>query len=100
MLLKTETMGMVKEQYDSNQNKSDIFDRMRAGELFRLDDPEYPKVLKVVSRTIRLSAQLNLSTDVDQIRYRLSKIIGTQLHKSTTIFTPFHTNFGRFIQIG
>jgi hypothetical protein len=69
-----------------SQSNRDIFDRMRAGELFRLDDPQYPKVLEVVSRTIKLSAGLNASTDVDQIRERLSEIIGTQLDKSTTVF--------------
>lgn len=80
--------------------RRDIFERMKAGELFRLDDPEYPRVLEVVSRTIKLSAELNVSTDVDQIRDRLSEIIGTQLDTSTTIFVPFYTNFGRFIRIG
>lgn len=84
----------------ANQNDQDIFDRMRAGELFRLDDPEYPKVLEVVSRTIRLSAALNTSTDVEQVRQRLGEIIGTELDKGTTVFPPFYTNFGRHIQMG
>ena len=82
-----------------NNNKS-IFERMKAGELFRLDDPEYPKVLEIVNRTIKLSAELNTSTDVNQIRERLSEIIGTKIDESTTVFAPFYTNFGRFIQIG
>ncbi len=85
---------------DMNQANQDIFDRMRAGELLRLDDPQYPKVLEIVSRTIRLSAELNAATDVDQVRERLSDIIGTQLDQSTTVFLPFYTNFGRFIRIG
>lgn len=83
-----------------NQNDRDIFDRMRAGELFRLDDPEYPKVLEIVNHTIRLSAALNTSSDVNQIRERLSEIIGNKIDESTTVFAPFHTNFGRFTQIG
>ncbi|SRR6266498_1234164 len=61
---------------------------------------QYPKVWEIVTRTIKLSAELNASTEVDQIRERLSEIIGTQLDNSTTVFVPFHTNFGRFIQIG
>ena len=84
----------------SIQNDRDIFDRMKAGEPIRLDDPEYPKVWEVVTRTIKLSAELNASTDVDQIRKRLSEIIGTQLDERTTVFAPFYTNFGRFTQIG
>jgi len=78
----------------------DIFARMKAGAPIRLDDPEYPKVQEIVSRTIRLSAALNAATDTGQIRERLSEIIGSQLDETTIIFPPFYTNFGRFIQIG
>ena len=53
-----------------------------------------------MSRTIKLSAALNTSTGVDQIRDRLGEIIGTQLDNSTTVFIPFYTNFRRFIRIG
>jgi len=82
------------------QNDSDIFERLKAGKPIRLDDPEYPKIQGVVDRTIELSAQLNASTSVDQIREQLSVIIGIKLDESTTVFVPFYTNFGRFIQIG
>ena len=73
---------------------------MKAGEWLRQDDPEYPKVWEVVTRTIKLSVQLNTSTHVDQIRVRLSEIIGSPIDASTVVFAPFHTNFGRFLQIG
>jgi acetyltransferase-like isoleucine patch superfamily enzyme len=43
---------------------------------------------------------LNSATDVDQIRERLSEIIGSKVDTSTTIFIPFHTNFGQHIRIG
>lgn len=78
----------------------DIFDRMRAGESIPFNDPQYSKIFEVVSRTTKLSAALNTSTDIDQIRDQLSEIIGTQLDKSTRVFIPFHTNFGQFIRIG
>lgn len=81
-------------------SKRDIFDRMRAGEPIRLDDPQYYKVQEIVTRTLKLSVALNTSTDVEQIRDRLSEIIGRQIDQSTIIFAPFYTNFGRFIQIG
>ena len=93
-------MKKLEKQNADHRNRKDIFDRMRAGELFRLDDPQYPKVLEIVSRTIKLSAELNASTDVDQIRERLGEIIGTPLDRSTTVFAPFFTNFGQFISIG
>jgi len=78
----------------------DIFDRLKAGKPIRLDDPEYPKVQGVVDRTISLSAQLNSSTSIDQIRKRLSEIIGTEIDDTTTVFAPFYTNFGKSITIG
>lgn len=81
-------------------HKRDIFDRMRAGEPIRLDDPQYHKVQETVTRTLKLSVALNTSTDVEQVRDRLSEIIGRQIDQSTIIFAPFYTNFGRFIQIG
>lgn len=73
---------------------------MRAGELFRFSDPQYPRVLEVVARTHRLSAALHASTDVTQVRQILGDIIGLPVDESTTIFAPFYTNFGRFIRLG
>lgn len=83
-----------------NGGDRDIFDKMKAGEMFRPDDPQYPKVLEAINRTIRLSAGLNASTGVDEMRQRLSEITGQALDASTTVFVPFYTNFGRFISIG
>jgi len=93
-------MKQREEENSSNRNDRDILDRLRAGEPIRLDDPQYFKIQEIVDRTIELSAQLNTSTHIDQIRERLSEIIGTPLDKSTTVFAPFYTNFGRFTQIG
>ena len=93
-------MDNPEKQNVSGQSKRDIFDRMKAGEPIRLDDPEYPKVQEFVDRTLRLSTQLNSSTDSDQIRKRLSEITGSEIDETTTVFIPFYTNFGRFIQIG
>lgn len=79
----------------------DIFERLQAGELLRKDDPEYGLFGEAVSRAIRLCAVMNATaTDVDQVRSQLSTIIDTGIDKSTTIFPPFHTNFGRSIRLG
>lgn len=93
-------MGKLKEQSTFNQQGRDIFERMQAGEPIRLDDPQYPKVQAVVARTLQLSAALNTTTAIDQIRERLSEIFGYPLEESTTVFAPFYTNFGRFTRIG
>jgi acetyltransferase-like isoleucine patch superfamily enzyme len=87
-------------QTTENVPVRDIFERLRAGEPIRLNDTEYYEVEEVVNRTIELSAGLNVSTGIDQIRKRLSEIIHTTIDDSTTVLTPFHTNFGKFIQIG
>jgi len=84
----------------SNLSDKNIFERLKAGEPIRLDDPQYYKVQEVVDRTISLSADLNTSTHINQIRERLSEIIGTELDTTTIVFAPFYTNFGRFTQIG
>ncbi|GAB3775858.1 sugar O-acetyltransferase [Spirosoma horti] len=80
---------------------TDIFQRMRAGEPLCKNDPEYSKFGEVVARTIRLCVEMNATaTDVDKVRRQLSEIIGTEVDPSTTIFPPFHTNFGQFIRLG
>jgi len=79
---------------------TDIFQRMLAGGIIHMTDTQMPKVWEIVSRTIKLSAALNTATDVDQIRDRLSEITGCQIDKSTTVFIPFYTNFGRHTKIG
>ena len=86
---------------DKEQTDNDIFQRMRVGEPLRKDDPEYARFGEVVARTIRLCVEMNATaTDVDQVRNRLSDIIGTEVDLSTTVFPPFYTNFGRFISLG
>jgi len=57
--------------------------------------------MEVVARTIRLCSEMNASaTDVNQVRTKLSEIIGTEIDESTAIFPPFYTNFGKFISLG
>jgi len=53
-----------------------------------------------VFRAQRLSPALNASTTIDEMRERLSEIMDSKIDKSTTVFVPFHTNFGKHINIG
>jgi acetyltransferase-like isoleucine patch superfamily enzyme len=78
----------------------DIFARMLAGATIRRDDPEIAVMWEVVARAIHLSPALNAATDTDQIRQLLGELIGSEIDASTTVFAPFHTNFGRHITIG
>ena len=60
----------------------------------------FASVIEIVTRTQELSVQLNASTHIDQVRERLSEIIGSTIDKSTRIFPPFYTNFGHRITLG
>jgi hypothetical protein len=78
----------------------DIFARMLAGGPISKNDPELAAMWDVVARAIRLSPALNAATDTDQIRRLLGELIGQQIDASTTVFAPFHTNFGWHITLG
>lgn len=80
------------------QKNQSIFERMLAGGIIRND--EMGDAWEVVFRAQQLSPALNASTTIDEMRERLSKIIDSKIDKSTTIFVPFYTNFGKHIKIG
>ncbi|HEY9047877.1 MAG TPA: DapH/DapD/GlmU-related protein [Ohtaekwangia sp.] len=80
------------------QKDTNIFERMLAGGIIRND--EMGEVWEVVFRTQRLSPALNASTTIDEMRERLSEIIDNKIDKSTIVFVPFHTNFGKHIKLG
>jgi acetyltransferase-like isoleucine patch superfamily enzyme len=75
-----------------------IFERMLAGGIIRND--EMSTAWDVVFRTQRLSPALNAATTIAEMRERLSEIIEYTIHPSSTVFVPFHTNFGKHIKIG
>ncbi len=79
----------------------DIFERMRAGELIRLDDPEYPKVGDAIERAFRMTGELNSAyhTD-DETRVILIQLTGQRIDESTRVKLPFYTDFGQFTSFG
>ena len=84
----------------TRDNNKDIRDRMKGMGVLPTNSQEYLRLTEIVARTHRLSVKLNTSTDIDQVRKRLGRIIGSTIDKSTRIFPPFHTNCGIFISIG
>lgn len=84
----------------SEKMNPDIFERLQSGEPIRLKDPEYHKINEVVHRTLKLSKKMNNADELETIRYYLGEIIGAKIDETTTIFTPFYTNFGKFISLG
>ena len=83
-----------------NQGSINIFERMLAGGIIPGSDPQLPVMWKIIAETITLSAALNASKSVEEIREHLSAITGKQIDNSTTVFIPFYTNFGRHTNIG
>jgi acetyltransferase-like isoleucine patch superfamily enzyme len=77
-----------------------MLQRMRSGTPFKLTDPDFLPVNAWKDRAIATMPALNNSTTTDEFRDRLSELIGQDIDPSTTIFPPFHTNFGRQIRIG
>lgn len=78
----------------------DIFEIMKSGEEVRQDHPQYSLFMEKVKRALKLNPLLNASEDIDQVREKLSELIGSKIDDSTTIFVPFYTNFGQHIEIG
>jgi acetyltransferase-like isoleucine patch superfamily enzyme len=78
----------------------DIFTRLLNGETVAFDDPEYHKLRDVSFATKKLLVQLNQSTDPEEMRALLSRITDTETDESTTIFPPFHVNYGKHTKIG
>ena len=75
-----------------------LFKRMLAGGI--IPNHEMGEAWEVVFRTQKLSPALNASVTLEEVRERLGEIIGKSIDASTTVFIPFHTNFGRHIRLG
>ena len=73
---------------------------MNREKILRPYDPQFSELMTVVAQTQCLSVRLNASTNIDEVRERLSEIIGSAIDTSTRIFPPFYTNFGRLITLG
>lgn len=82
-------------------NKPDIFQRMRAGELIRLDEPDYPLIEQAILRAFRITGKLNAAYHTaEQTRAVLSELIGAPIDPSTSVMPPFYTDFGQFTRFG
>lgn len=79
----------------------DILDRMKRGEMIRLDDRDYHKVQEQIDRAFTLTAELNkLSFDRPLIREKVGELLGITIDESTTVCIPFYTDLGKWITIG
>jgi len=77
-----------------------IFDRLASGEIIAIDDPGRNDIGEAVNASKILTTALNNESDPAEIRRLLDQILKTPLDETSTIFTPFFTNYGKNITIG
>jgi acetyltransferase-like isoleucine patch superfamily enzyme len=81
---------------------NDILYRDRNGETIRLDDPEYPKIWKIIQKAIRTTSKLNnlIIDDFEEIKQLFSELIGKPLDDTFFMIPPLYSDFGENISIG
>lgn len=83
-----------------NENSEDIFDRLLKGKTIKPQDPQIHRLQESSYSTKQLLVKMNNSGDPSEIRAILSKITGSNIHESTSVFTPSYINYGKNIKIG
>jgi acetyltransferase-like isoleucine patch superfamily enzyme len=78
---------------------STIFQRLLNGEVVPFDDPDYFEIIRACTDTRKWLVQLNNETDADAIRRLLGKITSCEIDATTTVFPPFHINYGKHTKI-
>ncbi|MEY4432711.1 MAG: hypothetical protein RLZZ44_841 [Bacteroidota bacterium] len=77
-----------------------MIEKLLNGGIISNDDEIMKQVFEVVNQTLESTQKLNASTSIEQIRTQIGNVISTPLDASSTVFIPFHTNFGKHIFIG
>lgn len=81
-------------------NKSNIFERLRNGEIIPSSDSRRQELRNASYDTKKLLVQMNNSTDPNEVRKLLSQITDSEIDKSTAVFTPLYINYGKHTKIG
>jgi acetyltransferase-like isoleucine patch superfamily enzyme len=79
---------------------TNIFERLKSGEIILPTDNDAYKMREASFATKKLLVKMNNSSNPAQIRDYLSKITDSKIHKSVTVFTPLHINYGKHTKIG
>jgi acetyltransferase-like isoleucine patch superfamily enzyme len=79
---------------------TDVFDRLKKGEIISPNDPEAYKMLEASFSTKKLLIQMNNTANPFEIRSLLSQITGSEIDESVAVFTPLYINYGRHTKIG
>lgn len=81
-------------------DKSDIFERLRNGEIIPSNDSKRKELRNSSYDTKKLLVQMNNSADPNEVRKLLSQITDSEIHESTAVFTPLYINYGMHTKIG
>ena len=79
---------------------TDIFERLRNGELVSHTDAEFYKLQDAYYAVKPLLNQINQSVNATEMRQIFGQITGATIDDSVGIFTPLQTNYGKNIKIG
>jgi acetyltransferase-like isoleucine patch superfamily enzyme len=83
------------------ENKTaNIFERLRNGETISSTDPQAYQMREASFATKQLLVQMNNASSPQIVRNLLGQITGSAIDETTTIFTPFHINYGKHTKIG
>ena len=79
----------------------DIFQRELAGEVIALTDPEYPKILALITEAQRIIADMNTGYhSAAEVRDLFERLTGSEIDESFWLLPPFYTDFGKNIRVG
>lgn len=85
----------------SEPTARDIFARELAGEIIRLDDPEYPKIAALIAQAQQIIAEMNTGYHgPDDMRAMFQRLTGAKVPEDFWLMQPFYTDFGRNIRVG
>jgi acetyltransferase-like isoleucine patch superfamily enzyme len=79
---------------------TDIFERLKKGEIILPSDPQAYRMLEESYSTKKLLVQMNNATEPKEIRELLRQITGSEIDESVNIFTPLYINYGKHTKIG
>ncbi|MHA7145077.1 DapH/DapD/GlmU-related protein [Arthrobacter sp. TmT3-37] len=79
----------------------DLLIELNAGRTIPGDSPLHAVMHRTSQEALRITGELNSGwKDPAEVRRLLSRLIGTPVDESVTVFPPIHADFGRNITIG
>lgn len=79
---------------------TDIFERLKSGEVILPNDPQAYKMREASFATKKLLLRMNNATEPMEVRSILSQITASKIDESVAIFTPLYINYGKHTKIG